>query len=195
MPDSQNINSQVNLGLPASVPDSFQNEEVKGSIRLFISVLQNLWRVIEQYLGITQKEQSLWQYTSPTESLLAHQLKRLYVIAGEDLIFGAFVHSYDDAGVLKVENANSTDWTKPACGFCSVAGGSLTDEWTEIIIGEGTLPITGLNPGQSFYLSPVDGLAGVVPDTTAGHLEQFLGFGVAADLGYVCISQGVWIKH
>lgn len=192
---SQLINSQVNLGIPGSVPDNFQNNEVRAAVRMFINVAQNLQRAIEQYVGITQKDVSLWQTLQPSDTLLAHQTNRLYVVTDEDLVFGNFIYLYDDAGTLKVKKADSSVLTKPARGFCNVVGGTLTGDVTEIIVGQGILPLSGIAPGQEVYLSTTPGVGSATPDTAAGHLEQFLGFGVATDVAYISITQGQYIAH
>lgn len=192
---NQNINSVINLSLPVAPPEIFTNPQVVAAVKMYINGTNTLLRAIEQYLGVTQKDIALWQYLQPADTLLAHQLNRLYVVAGEALSFGSFVNLYNDAGTLKARKGNSTTYLKPAGGFCSVVGGAALGDVTEVILGAGILPIIGIAPSQSIYLSTTGGVASVTPDTAAGHLEQFLGFGIETDVAYVCISQGVWIKH
>lgn len=196
MPSDNIINSLVNINVPAQVPEAFQDAEVRAAVELTINSSNNILRALEQYLGITQKDITLWDFLIPSDTLLAHQLKRLYVTAGEDISFGHFVNLYNDGGVLKCRKAQGTAGNvRPARGFCSTSGGILTGERGEIIIGEGLLAVSGLNPGEAIYLSTTAGSPTITPLTGAGQLEQFLGFGVAGSLAYVDIAQGPYIQH
>lgn len=191
---SLNINSKINLGLPAQPPDSLQNPEVIALAKLLINTSGILLRALEQYVGITPKDASSWPELTPTDTLLRHQAGRIYPIVGEPVAYGAFVHLYNDANNLKVRNANSVGGF-PAHGYCNVVGGSGLGDYTEIILSQGILPVTGLLPGQSIYLSSTDGVASLVPDTGAGRTEQYLGIGIAMNLAYIDISLGQYIQH
>jgi hypothetical protein len=198
MPDPiQALSSNINLGLPAQVPENFTQPEVIAAVRLLITSINNLLRGVEQYTGITQKDSTLWSLLTPLDTILKYNLGRLYVLAGENLSQYHFINLYDDAGTLKARKATSYDGAAPrkAHGYCNQDGGALNGTFTEVIIGQGIVQINGVNPGQDIYLSTSAGLASVTPDTTAGHLEQHLGFGVGGTNIVVDIALGPYVKH
>lgn len=195
MPESQ-INSVVNLNTPATVPDAFQDPEVRSAVELFINTMNNLLRSIEQYTGITQKDITLWNSLLPSDTLLRHQAGRLYVVASETINNGHFINLHNNAGVLNVRKAQGTAGAvRPAHGFCSTNGGLIAGQRGEVILSQGLLAISGVLPGQAVYLSTVAGTAQSTPLTGAGQLEQYLGVGVATDLVYIDIATGPYIQH
>lgn len=183
----ESISSNINLALPAQVPENFINLEVQASVRLMLNAMRNLLRGVEQYGGFTQKDETLWPDLTPSDTLLRHQLGRLYVMAGADLVFGNFINLYNAAGTLKVKKADSTV-PLAAYGYCNDVNGVLTGSYTEVILGLGLLVINGVTPGAPIYLAG-NGLAALAPDTTAGHINQYLGIGVATNLAYIDILQ------
>lgn len=190
------INSVVNLNVPATVPDGFENPEVRSAVELFINSAQNLLRNIERYVGISAKDITLWDFLTPSDTLLKHQSGRLYVTAGEDITFGSFINLYNNAGILNARKANAAaGLVKPAHGYCSTGGGVATGSRGEVILSQGLLAISGLLPGQAIYLSAVAGLSSIAPAGGAGQLEQYLGIGVANDLAYINIAAGPYIQH
>lgn len=190
------INSQVNLNLPATVPEGFTTPEIRSAVEMFINAQQNMLRALEAYLGITQKDMTLWSSLTPSDTLLAHQLNRLYITAGEALSYGNFINLYNDAGTLKARKANATSGiARRAHGFCSTVGGTSVGSRGEVILKSGILSIAGVSPGQELYLSTTAGLATGSPATGAGQTEQHLGVGVATDLAMINISGGQFIQH
>lgn len=190
------VNSVINLNTPATVPDGFEDPQVRSAVDLFLQTFSNLLRNIEQYVGITQKDITLWDSLLPTDTLLRHQAGRLYVEASEAINNGHFINLHNDAGVLKCRKAQGTSGAvRPAHGFCSTSGGIIAGERGEVILSQGLLAISGVLPAQAIYLSTAAGQAGTAALTAAGQLEQFLGIGVALDLVYVDISLGPYIQH
>jgi hypothetical protein len=189
-------NSVVNLNTPAVAPDGFEDPQTKAAVELFLNGMNNILRALEQYGGITQKDVSLWSSLIPTDTLLRHQLGRLYVTAGENINNGDFVNLYLDAGILKARKAQATAGNvRRAAGYCSTSGGILIGARGEVILSLGILTIAGVNPGDLIFLSAVAGQATIVPPVGAGQLEQFLGIGVASNLVYVSITMGQYIQH
>jgi hypothetical protein len=98
-------------------------------------------------------------------------------IASEELAAGAQVNFWEDAGVMKIRNADASGGHgKRSDGYVSAAvtaGGVAavqTDNGT-IIAG-----LTGLIQGQTYFLSPTSpGGLTLTPPTTAGHLLQIIG--------------------
>lgn len=194
---SSTYNSLIQLGLPASVPDNLTNPEIVSAYKILSSGILNLLRAFEQYGGVTAKDVTEWDYLSPDDTILVSNLYRLYVKASENLNYYDFVNFHNVAGVLNVRKATSYDGAAPrrAHGFCNIAGGVLSGNKTEVIVKTGIIPITGILPGQEIYLSTTAGVASLTPDTTAGHLEQHLGTGIASDLAFIDISTGTFIQH
>jgi hypothetical protein len=194
--DPSKINSQINLGIPDTPPDGLKSGEVKELYAFTINAMNNILRNLEQFVGITTKDITQWSQLTPQDTLLRHEAGRLYVIAGENLSFGSFVGLVNNAGVLNVKKAFSTNPNPlPAVGYCNIPGGAIAGQITEIILSQGILSVTGLNPGQPIYLSGTPGVPSTTPDTTVFHIEQFLGIGIATNLAYIDISLGEYVQH
>lgn len=189
-------NSVINLNLPATAPDGFDEPQVKAAVELFLAAQNNMLREFERYSGITQKDMTLWSSLLPTDTLLRHQLGRFYVTASEALLFADFINIHNVAGVANVRKANAANGlVKPARGFCSTVGGVALGAKCEVILSQGLLAVAGVNPGDVLFLSVVPGLGTLIAPTGGGQLEQFLGVGVATNLVYVDISMGNYIQH
>lgn len=189
-------NSQINLNIPAVAPDGFTEPQVKAAVEMFLASMNNMLREIERYSGITVKDITLWNSLLPSDTLLRHQLGRLYPIAGEAIAFGDFINCYNDAGTMKIRKANATAGTvRPARGFCTNSGGIALGARGEVILSQGLLAISGVNSGDAVFLSTSAGQGTLVAPGGAGQLEQFLGFAVATNLVQVDISQGTYIQH
>lgn len=189
-------NSVVNLNIPASAPDGFTNPEIQAAVELFIVGANNILRAIEQYVGPTQKDVSIWPDIIPSDTLIRHFAGRLYVIASENLNNGDFINLHLSGGVLKVRKANATSGTvRRAMGYCSTSGGILTGAIGEVILSQGLLTIAGVIPGDLLFLSTSAGQATTTAPTGAGQLEQYLGVGVDTNLVYIDIATGQYIQH
>lgn len=190
------INSLVNLFLPAASPDSFTDPQVKAAVDLYLTGFANFLRYFEEFTGATQKDMTLWTSLLPSDTIISGQHRRLYGKASENLAFGDFINLVNVAGVLNFRKSNgAAGLVKPAHGWCSTIGGILIAETGEVILKSGLLAVTGLLPGQAIYQSATPGLAGTVALVGAGQLEQFIGIGVASDLAYIDISMGSYIQH
>lgn len=193
---SANINSVINLALPSSSPDNFQDPQVKAAVDLFLISMNNFLREFEKYVGVTQKDMALWSSLLPSDTLLSHQMRRLYVTAGANLILSDLIQLYNDAGTLKARKAQATAGTvRAADGFCSTADGILTGQRGEVILSSGIATITGVNPGDRLYLSTAAGQATLVAPAGVGQLEQFVGIGVSVNVAFINIANGPYIQH
>lgn len=196
-PASQ-VNSIVNLGLPDAAPDDFKQQESISLYKLLVQSVTNLLTAIETYCGISQKSMTQWSLFKPSDTLRRQNLGRLYVIASETIGYGAFVNLYNNAGVLTARNSNSSTG-KRAMGYCNVNNsqqiGMAAGQYGEVIINLGIIGIGGVAPGDLIYLAPTNGQVQIGPDTTVGHIEQYIGFGVATNLVSVNISGGTFIQH
>ena len=194
------INSVLNIGIPALTPDQFdESPDVKSAVEIFINVFNNLQQLLEQYSGFTQKDITQWAFLKPTDTLLAHQVRRLYYIASVNIAFGDVVNIFNNAGVANAQPADAAaGLVKRAQGYCSTAGGVLAGQRGEFIMIEGLLPIAGVNPGDILFLSAA-GVPGKivanVPPVGAGQLEQCVGFGIDFNLAYIHLPSGTYIQH
>lgn len=194
------INSVLNIGIPALTPDQFDEQpDVKAAVELFINVFNNLQQLLEQYGGFTQKDITLWSSLKPSDTLLAHQPRRLYAKAFGNIAYGDMVNVFNNAGVMNVQPADAAAaLVKRAHGFCSTSAGVLTGNRGEFIIGEGLVTLAGVNPGDVLFLSAA-GVPGKVvanvPPVAVGQLEQTLGFGVDFNLMYFRPTGGTYIQH
>lgn len=189
-------NSVINLNVPAVAPDGFEDPQVKAAVELFLNGMNNLLREMERYGGFTQKDITLWSSLLPTDTLLRHQTGRLYVTASEAISLGDFVNLHNNAGVLNARKANGASGAvKATRGFCSTVGGIALGARGEVILSQGLLTISGVNPGDNVFLSATPGQGTLTALTGAGQLEQYLGTAVATNLVYVDITMGQYIQH
>ena len=200
MSQNQKINSLVDLGTPASVPEEFTDPQVRAAVELTINGQQNLLRIIEQYLGITQKDITLWANFVASDTLLRHEQGRFYVTASENIAFNELVNIHNVAGVANVRRANATAGTvRPARGYCnsvtSADSGIQTGEKGEVILSQGLIALGGIVAGDAIYLSTTAGGYSTVAPVGVGQLEQFVGVGVGTNIAYIDISLGSYIQH
>lgn len=189
-------NSVINLNLPSSLSESFQDLEVRALADVVTTSLNNFLREFERFVQATQKDITLWPSLVPSDTLLRHQLGRFYAVAGEALAFGDLINLYNNGGVINLRKCNgASGLVKPAHGYCSTANGVAIGAIGEYILSQGLLTISGILPGQAIYLSTSPGQATATPLTGAGQLEQFIGIGVASNIAYIDISLGQYIQH
>ena len=187
MPTQTNdLNSNINLGLTQDPPDSLTTTDGKSIYYTFVSAFNNLIRNIEQFCGATQKDITQWGLLTPSDTILTYNLRRLYVTANVDLLYGNFVNLFDSGTALEAKKADS-GIPLLAQGYVNVAGGVLAGNPVEIILFEGLVSITGVVRGTSYYLAP-NGLISNAPGAT----KQYVGFGVDTDLLCVCIDPGAF---
>lgn len=192
---SSTISSVINTGLPSAVPENFTDPQVRAAVALYIQANQNLLNAIEQYCGVTQKDMTTWSILQPSDTLLRQNLGRLYVPASEAIGVGALINLHNNAGVLSARNARSDVANKEAHGYSNVLVATALGARLEVILSQGLLIILGVNIGDKLWLSATPGAAQIAPDLAAGHLEQFIGLGVAANLAYINIAAGTYIQH
>lgn len=148
---------------------------------------------LAQYLGFAISSSVLaFNIDAPALPAVAPE-NEVTALASENIAFGAAVSFHDVAGTINVRNANATNNTRPAQGFCSEPAGITTGNSGAAIVGVGAIPIGGLTIGDSYYLSTTDGLIAPTPAVAAGNIEQFLGFAVATTSLYFNISS--WRQH
>jgi len=101
------------------------------------------------------------------------------VEATENLAVGDFVNVYSDLGAAKVRKADATTAGKEANGFVleSVTSGSNA---TVHLPGQINNQLTGLTPGNLYWLSTTAGGVSVSPPSGSGNAVQKVGRAVSA---------------
>lgn len=183
----------TNLQLPRQPPQGIP-PELMGVFTEVYNVLNNLASALTKDCGAGSRNPAQWDaLAGSATTILANNMSRLYVRAGEDLSYGDIISLFDAAGVLVARKANATDSSKPADGFCSVPQGIVTGVAGEVILSHGVLPASGLTIAQRYFLSTVDGFMTPVPPTAAGNIEQYLGVAISSTALY--FNSSYWIQH
>lgn len=164
------------------------NGEIYASLQQMINALVN-------YCGIGPQLASNWSLLAgSSRTLLSANLRRFYAVAAENIGQGAIVSLVGSGGAVQVRNANATNNTRIADGFCSTSGGITAGAAGEVILGSGVVAINGLTPGQRYWLATTNGLIQNVPATAAGNVEQILGIAIDAT-HFWFNTNGFWIQH
>lgn len=187
-------NSPLNFFLgrdpPADLPP-----EVQAAVTELYNAVQQVIQALVNNCGIGPQSLSVWpQLVGSPSTLLAGNLRRFYVTASEDILDGSVVNLFTNAGVINARNANSTNATRPADGFCTTGGGIAAGSIGEVQLGAGLATVSGLTPGQRYWLAPTNGQVQAAPDTTAGHIEQVIGVAIDAANLWVNLSP-FWLQH
>jgi len=128
--------------------------------------------------------------TVPAGTLQPQNLNRLYVAADGPLPFGTLVQLVGIAGVVVAKAAigGTAIGAARAIGYCNTAGGVLSGEFAEIIVGSGLLGVAGVSVGTKYWLSSTPGaLALAAP---AEGIIQPVGYGVLPNYIFLNFFQG-----
>ena len=149
--------------------------------RPIYKAFQSFINVFIRNCGVaSRRPEELLLSANDTTAMLAANVHRFYLRAGEAINEGAAISLYNSAGTLAVRNANATNNTKPCHGYCSTPGGIANGEVGEVIIGEGmNSSLSGLTPASYYYSSTVNGQYTAVAPVAAGNLEQEVGFALS----------------
>lgn len=116
----------------------------------------------------------------------------LSVKASATIAFGMPVNLFNSAGVLTARPASSS-LAEPAHGVCStvdgIASGSSGLITTGVFVAT-TVAVLVL--GTDYWLGSAGALS-TTPDTTAGHIEQYIG--VAISSNQLLVKTSSWIRH
>jgi hypothetical protein len=117
------------------------------------------------------------------------------VITSEAIAYGAAVNLYSNAGVITARNANSSVSGKQVNGFCTSTSGISSGSTGFICLGAMLLqiPSASLTLGSNYWLAPTAGGIQTTADTTAGHIEQYVG--IALSSTSIFVKPGSWIQH
>lgn len=181
--------SSVNFRLGLQPPNDI-DPDIKEAIGPLYTAFQQVFFTFINNCGIDIRDPADWASIAaqtPTATLLAGNLNRLYVVASETIQFGAMINLFLNAGVLNARNANSGTGIQ-ADGFCSTTGGLVAGQAGEVQLATGVANITGLTIGGRYYLNATAGHIQLGPDVTAGHIEQYIGIAITTSLLFVNMS-------
>lgn len=192
MTTQSQINSPLSIPIPrdpVGIPP-----ELRGQFEDLYNALFQIQAAFVNYCGIGPQDSSLWNQLTATQTILQQNMNRFYAQATEQIAGGALVNLVNVGGVVQVRNANATDNTKPAQGFCNTSGGVPSGTFGEFILfgGLDTL-ISGMVPGTVYYLSTNNGLITSVKPVAAGNIEQMVG--IALDANTLYFTAHYWIQH
>lgn len=188
------FNLPFTLGLGDTAPTSL-DPKVRPLANEIYNAFQQLQLAVHNYLGVGQQLQSLWPQLSYLQTLHQFSATRFYCQADEAIIYGAAVNLFSSGGVLKARNANATNNTKQAHGFCTAIDGAAADDYIETILFRGVITgFTGLTQGSRYFLSTSNGLITTVKPVAAGNIEQVLG--IALDTTALLYDFGLdFVQH
>lgn len=183
------------LALPYAMPSGVP-AVLQPIIKPLYTAFQNIIQIFITYCGISSRPPNalLSSINDPT-AILSSNVHRFYTQAAEPIVYGAAVNLFDNGGgILAARNANATDYTKQAHGFCSQLSGLTVGQVGEIILNDGINPaFSGLTVGATYYLSTVSGGYTSTAPTAAGRLEQSLGFAISSTV--LRFWTGTQIRH
>jgi hypothetical protein len=190
--------SSVQLNSPLSISITQDPVGIPKELQSYFSDLYNaiyqLQLALVNYVGIAAQPNDLWSSLLASQTIFAQNSHRVYLQATETIIAGAVVNVFNSGGVAKCRNANATNNTKPAHGYCNVIGGGIANDFLEIIMFEGLCTLfAGLTPGQEYWLSTVSGAVQNAAPVAAGNIEQFVG--VALDSTSLFFHSHYRIQH
>ena len=181
-------NSPISFFISQNPPDALSSESpaIQQAFTELYNSVQQIIQVFINTCGIGQQTYANWaQLAGSPSTILSGNLRRFYVTAIETIAFGAIVSLYSpDSVTIYARNANATDATRPADGFCTTVGGIQASQVGEIMLSTGVIPISGLVAGAHYFLSTVDGLVTTVPPVSSGSINQYIGIAVSTTVLY-----------
>lgn len=185
------INSPFNLNLPET-PQT-PNKEIFNELAPIYQALQTLQQAITTYTGMVVPFSEYWPSLHPSETIFPQNQNRLFPIFSENVAAGAMVNLWNDAGVVKARYANATNNTKPCHGYAPSS--VISPANGEVVLFNGlNLSITGMTPGQRYWLNTTNGQIVAGPPVAAGNIEQTVGLALSSTVFYF-ITDLQFIQH
>lgn len=180
MADSGSLNSPISTALPQTAQG--MPKEIQPYFQEVYDAIYQLQLAFVNFVGVAPQPQSIWDELTASQTIFAQNANRAYLQAIEPIGAGAIVNILNSGGAAKVQNANATNNTKPADGFCNVAAGVGIGDFLEVIMFSGLCTLfSGLTPGQRYFLSTVSGSIQLAAPVAAGNIEQFVGIAMDAN--------------
>lgn len=171
----------VNLGLP-QLPNQDDPKLFKELLLLY-NAINAIGRALDAYTGALSP--AVEDYPSiGVSDIHLQNIAKLYPVFSEDVVVGAMVNVYNNAGVLTARYAKAADGTKPARGFAT-NNVSAAARGEVILLGI-NVHVSGLTPGSLYYLSAASTSGQVVATAPAvsGNSIQPVGFALDSSTLY-----------
>lgn len=183
---SYNISSPFDVRLPITPENVDDNPIMYAELSKIYNAIRTLQAALTLYTGASMQDASVWSLLTPAQTILAQNLNRLYVQAGETVLFGDMINLYDlGGGILGARKANAASGTpRPCFAWCSTPGGITSGSYGEVICGPGLCNgVSGMTIGTTYYLSTTAGIITNGKPASPNLLEP-IGFAVATNLLY-----------
>lgn len=178
---SSSYYSSINFVIPQT-PDPSLPAAVQNSFQQVYNAMQQVIQALVNNAGINSQPPAQWsQFAGNPSTVLQNNMGRFYVTATEQLAYGAMISLTTNGTLIEAQNANATDNTRPAHGFCNVVGGIAPGVVGEVILGSGIVQISGLTIGKQYWLSGANGLVQATKPGVGGSIAQFIGFAIATN--------------
>ena len=162
--------SSVNTGLP-NIPDP-PDPKFFAEFQRVYNAIRNLTLALDAYSGAIPQEPEFYSQTPATQTILQQNTNRLYVLFSEAASYGQIINLHNVSGVLNARLASASAAGKQGHAWCSTVGGVAANAYGEVMLGGLCTAISGLTPGQSYYLGNTSGA--IAP--TAGTVNQLVGY-------------------
>ena len=167
--------SSINTGLP-NIPDPPDMRFFSEFARVY-NAIRNLTIAVDAYTGALAQDPEFYDETPPTQTILQQNTNRLYVQFSEAVSYGQIVNLHNVSGTLNARLASASAAGKQGHAWCSTVGGAAIGAFAEIMLGGLCTAISGLTPGQSYFLGNTPGT--IAP--TAGTVTQLVGFALRSN--------------
>ena len=162
--------SSINTGLP-SVPDPADSRAFADFLRIY-NAIRNITLAIDSYTGALAQEPEFYSQTPATQTILTQNTQRLYVKFSENIGYGQIVNLHNVSGILGARLASASAAGKQGHAWCSTVGGVTSGAFGEVMLGGLCTAISGLTPGQTYFLGNTAGTIAPTPGT----VNQPVGF-------------------
>lgn len=181
---AKSLSTSINLGLPQG-PETTDMLLYAELSRIY-NAINILAQSIDVYTGGLNPDSTEWSAQNNISTIRTQNILRTYCKANEDIASGALVCFVNGTTELLAVNADATDDTKPARGYCS-AGAINAGEFGQFTLGNSLHPsISGLTYGTKYYLSTTPGLITATEPTDPGNLVQVIGFALSPTELFFC---------
>ena len=159
----------LNLGLPAQPESQDSPHNFREFVRVY-GAIKTVARALDSYTGVLGQDPALWSVLTPDDTL-SQLPRRLYVKSTDPVTPGQMIALYNNGGVLNAKLAQSG--VANARGFST--GTHAAGDYIEIILFGLHQYVTGLTPGQMYYLS--SGVAGGITSVVGSN--QAIGYALS----------------
>jgi len=176
----------ISSGLP-SYPPGLSDKDANLVVPLYRAA-NSLVQLISAATGNVVYDPSEQASVAQLTKLIDAKTQKIFVKAGEALIFGSVLSLVIESGKIVAYKADASILTKPALAVCDELAGIAIGSFGEAIFLQGrTLGITGTSFGTSYYLATT-GQVQSTPPVATGVLNQVIGIGLGSEGFYVNIE-------